>query len=112
MKYGLASGEFLSSFEKLEDRGRGDEFDWKKNLCHGKGLRTEEDKRAFRTFTAVMTASKPEELNGISVEQLLSCWERRADFEVAFIEGTSARIFAQMGEKIKKIRTVRRRRIL
>lgn len=112
MQLFLDDEKFLQKFSDAKDYGRGDSFDWKERLCKGRGLKTPEDQRAFNTFYKVMEASRPEDLDGISIEEVLDCWCRRDDFEVAF-QGDQREIYLVPCEnKIFKMQTRRKRRVL
>ena len=112
MQLFLDDEKFLQKFSDAKDYGRGDSFNWKERLCKGRGLETPEDQRAFDTFYKVMQASSPDELGGITIEDVLDCWCRRDDFEYAFQENSREKYLGPAGENILRMRTRRKRRVL
>lgn len=112
MQLFLDSEKFLQNFRQAKDYGRGEDFCWQDRLCHGRGLKSPEDKKAYETFYAVMAAETPRDLDGISLDDLLDCWYRRDDFEAAFQENCAQKWLEPFGRKFEEARTRRRRRVL
>ena len=104
--------KYLKNLGKLMDFGVGDNFDPTKQLCQGRGLRNDKEKKLFQVFCQIMKAATVEELEGISIEQILECWERRKDFENIFERKTYPNWLKPFGEKIEEVRSVRPRRVL
>ena len=108
--YALDEKSLLQAFKKARNLGMGVKYD-SLSAVLGKKLK-KDDRNKFAVFRKIMMAETAKDLEGLTINDVLDCWDKADDFGAVFDGDKAGDTFHVALNKFNDYRTLRKRRVL
>lgn len=108
--YALDEKSLLQAFKKARNLGMGVKYD-SLSAVLGKKLK-KDDRNKFAVFRKIMMAETAKDLEGLTINDILDCWDKADDFGAVFDGDKAGDTFHVALNKFNDYRTLRKRRVL